>query len=257
MLFAPSPTQAPPGELRERFAAAGQAHVFRFWDALDAAGRARLAAQAERIDPDALRRAFAQATAPSPVHRPVARTEAPEPPEVERHPARGGDPAPFARAREAGEAWLADGRVAAVVVAGGQGSRLGLDGPKGALPIGPVSGRSLFALQAQRLRGLARRLGRPVPWLVMTSDATDAATRALFAREGHFGLASEDVRFFRQASLPVLDPRGGMLLAAPDRIAEAPAGHGGVMPALVAEGVLAEMEARGVEALFHYQVDNP
>jgi UDP-N-acetylglucosamine/UDP-N-acetylgalactosamine diphosphorylase len=91
----------------------------------------------------------------------------------------------------------------------------------------------------------------------MTSRATDAATRALFAQEGCFGVPAADVRFFRQPSLPVLDARGRLLLAAPDRLAEAPCGHGSVMPALVAEGVLDEMEARGVEALFHYQVDNP
>lgn len=237
---------------QDRFARHGQAHVFRFWESLDAAGRARLAAQADALDLGALARAFAAARRPAgPPPGSV------EPPEVIAHPALGGDPAFFAEARAAGEDWLANGRVAALVVAGGQGSRLGLAGPKGALPLGPVTGRSLFGLQAQRLRGLARRYGRPLPWLVMTSDATDAATRALFAREADFGLPAGTVRFFRQASLPVLDPEGRLLLAAPDRIAEAPDGHGGALPALVESGALAWAEERGVEVLFHYQVDNP
>lgn len=257
MALAASAMSPSHGDIRERLVRLGHGHVLRSWEALDEVGRRRLASQLERVDLDALAAAAGPARqAPSPA-APARPRGGFTPPDVERHPAHGGDRAAFDRAREAGEAWLAEGRVAALVVAGGQGTRLGWEGPKGAFPIGPVTGRSLFALQAQRLRRLARRLGRPVPWLVMTSEDTDAATRALFARERGFGLDPAQIHFFRQASLPVLDRRGRLLLAAPDRLAEAPDGHGGAIPALVRSGLLDALEARGVEAIFHYQVDNP
>jgi UDP-N-acetylglucosamine/UDP-N-acetylgalactosamine diphosphorylase len=96
-----------------------------------------------------------------------------------------------------------------------------------------------------------------VPWILMTSAATDAATRGFFSAHGHFGLDPERVRFVAQGALPALDLEGRALLAAPDRLAEAPDGHGGVFAALRASGALAELAARGVERVFYHHVDNP
>jgi UDP-N-acetylglucosamine/UDP-N-acetylgalactosamine diphosphorylase len=239
--------------VRARYAAHGQEHIFRHWDALDAAGRARLLAQAEAIDLERLLPAFASARAGAEAASAVEL----EPPEVERHPALGGDPARFREAAARGAEILAAGRVAALVVAGGQGTRLGFDGPKGCFPLGPVTGRSLFEQQAQKIRGLRRRTGRPLPWYVMTSDATEAATRAFFARHAHFGLPEADVFVFRQGMVPSFDFEGRLLLARPDRIFENPNGHGGVLTALVDSGALDDMEGRGVDTIFYYQVDNP
>jgi UDP-N-acetylglucosamine/UDP-N-acetylgalactosamine diphosphorylase len=232
--------------VRERWEAAGQGQVFRFWGELDSAGRERLTAQLATWDPQIL-------AAPGPGAD--AATLAPDDLEPVE-PASPGAPA-AARWREAGEAQLAAGRVAVVTVAGGQGTRLGFDGPKGAFPIGPVSDRSLFEVFAQRLRRLADRHGRPVPWWILTSEATDAATRAFFAARGHLGLDPGRVRFLRQGSLPVLDPLGRALLAAPDRLATAPDGHGGVFAALLRSGALDELAGAGVERLFYHHVDNP
>ena len=161
------------------------------------------------------------------------------------------------QARERGEAALRAGRVAAMVVAGGQATRLGYDGPKGLFPIGPVTQRSLFELQAQKLRGLARRYGRRVPWYVMTSQATDAATRAFFERSGRFGLPADDVFFFRQGMVPSFDFEDRIVLERPDRIMQNPDGHGGSLTALLASGALDDMQRRGIDTLFYYQVDNP
>jgi UDP-N-acetylglucosamine/UDP-N-acetylgalactosamine diphosphorylase len=173
-----------------------------------------------------------------------------EPPAIVRL----GHTAARAAAREAGLALLAEGRVAALVVAGGQGTRLGHPGPKGTYPIGPVSRRSLFGLQAQRIRGIQRRSGKPLPWIVMTSEDTDRATRAAFAAEGHFGL---EVHFVRQRSLPCLDLAGEPIRVAPGRFAMAPDGHGGMLAALSAGGLLDDLAARGFRALAFQQVDNP
>jgi UDP-N-acetylglucosamine/UDP-N-acetylgalactosamine diphosphorylase len=159
-----------------------------------------------------------------------------------------------AEAVEAGEALLAAGSVAALVVAGGQATRLGRPGPKGLFPIGPVTGRTLFALYAQKLRRIERRFGRRVPWIVMTSEATDAATRAYFDREQCFGL---EVHFIRQREAPCVDFTGRPLLSAPGVAVTAPDGHGGVLWALSSSGTLARLADAGIRALAYHQVDNP
>jgi UDP-N-acetylglucosamine/UDP-N-acetylgalactosamine diphosphorylase len=246
-------TQSTRPSLRDEFARHGQEHVFRFWERLDASARERLLAQAARLDLAGLGRAFHEAL--------EALTRAAssrlQPPSVEPLPERGGDPARRDAARARGEQLLRAGRVAAFVVAGGQGTRLGFDGPKGALPFGPVTTRSLFELQAQKIRGLARRAGRAVPWYVMTSPATDARTREHFERARWFGLDPRDVFLFSQGTVPAFDSAGRLMLEAPDRIAESPDGHGGSLIALAASGALDHMEARGVDTIFYYQVDNP
>jgi UDP-N-acetylglucosamine/UDP-N-acetylgalactosamine diphosphorylase len=238
--------------LRARFEEHGQAHVFAHAGGLDPAGRARLAAQLAAIDPAALTRAFE--TALRLANGPRERLE---PAPIERLPEHGGTEAWRGEARERGLDLLAEGAVAALVVAGGQGTRLGFAGPKGAFPLGPVSERSLFAQQAQKLRRARERFGRPIPWLVMTSPATDAATRALFAASAHFGLPAADVLFFRQGSIPAVDFDGRILLEAPDRVAVSPDGHGGVFAALRGADLFPRLRERGVRVLSYYQVDNP
>jgi UDP-N-acetylglucosamine/UDP-N-acetylgalactosamine diphosphorylase len=238
--------------LRAHFAEFGQERVFRYWERLDGAGRERLLAQAAQIDLAALQRAHAIHSRP-----PSADSLQLEPVEVERLPEHGGDPETAAAARQRGEEMLADGRVAPLVVGGGQGTRLGFEGPKGAFPLGPVTDRTLFEIQAQKIRGLRRRYGRPLPWCVMTSAATDAATREFFRKAEFFGLPEEDVVFFRQGMVPSMDFEGRLFLEARDRIFENPDGHGGSLTALLDSGVLDELERRGIDTVFYYQVDNP
>lgn len=239
-------------KLRARYEAQDQGHVFRFWDSLEPTARDRLCRQAAAIDLSAVLRGY-RATQERGA-RPAPKIE---PPEVEELPERGGDAARREAARERGEALLAAGRVAALVVAGGQGSRLGYPGPKGLFPLGPVTGRSLFALQAQKLRRLRARTGHPLPWYVMTSPATDADTRRAFAEADGFGLPAEDVFFLQQGTLPSFDFEGHLILERPDRIFENPNGHGGALLALRDSGALDDMERRGISTLFYYQVDNP
>jgi UDP-N-acetylglucosamine/UDP-N-acetylgalactosamine diphosphorylase len=242
----------PIDQLRERFAAFGQDHVFRFWDTLDAAERRALVEQAERIDLGELQRTYEHTRR---LAAPGARKLEPAP--VEELPSHGGDPARRATAQARGEALLREGRVAAMVVAGGQGTRLGFEGPKGCFPLGPVTGRTLFELQAQKLRAARRRYGSPIPWYVMTSPATDAPTRAFFAEHAAFGLPAEDVFFLCQPMVPGLDFEGRLLLESRGRIAESPNGHGGAFQALADSGALADLARRGITTISYYQVDNP
>jgi UDP-N-acetylglucosamine/UDP-N-acetylgalactosamine diphosphorylase len=162
------------------------------------------------------------------------------------------------RAVERGEQALKAGQVAVVLVAGGQGTRLGHDAPKGTYPIGPVSGKSLFQIHAEKVRALGRRHGAPLPLFIMTSPDNDAATRAFFAAQQFFGLAPGQVTFFQQGTMPVVNRyTGSLFLADRDRLAAAPNGHGGVLKALADGGHLADLGRRGVRYLFYYQVDNP
>lgn len=243
----------PPEELRSSLSAAGQGHVWSGWERLDGAGRARLVAQVEALDLTLigelgalLREERRGATVASAAF---------EPPEVFTLDRRRTQAAETARAR--GAELLAAGRVGFMLVAGGQGSRLGFDGPKGCFPVGPLSEASLFAWHAARIVAAGQRHGFRPTWYVMTSPANDAATREAFAAGGHFGLAPEDVIFFSQAMLPALDAEGRIVLEAPDQLFLAPNGHGGSLAALSTSGALADMAARGIEQLSYFQVDNP
>jgi len=242
--------------LRQAFAAAGQGQVFAFWDQLDAAGRQQLLAQAGEIDlaevahlvATLVRGGGAEAAVDYDLLRPAPYVARPE---------HGGDAAAWAAAHEAGAAALAAGRVAAFTVAGGQGTRLGYDGPKGTFPVTPVRRATLFQVFAEKIRAASRRHGRAIPWFLMTSDVNDAATREFFAAHNHFGLAADDVVFFRQGRMPAVDADGKILLEAPDRIALSPDGHGGALRALVRSGATARMAERGIDLLSYFQVDNP
>lgn len=159
-----------------------------------------------------------------------------------------------ARGREA----LVRGEVAALVVAGGQGSRLGFDKPKGTFPLAPLSAASLFQIHAEKLLALSRKFGRPIPFLVMTSPATDAETQAFFQENQFFGLDRTQVYFFQQGTMPALDLASGrLLLEKPGALFLSPNGHGGTIRALAQTGLLERLRQQGVRHLFYFQVDNP
>ena len=229
----------------------GQAHVLRFWDRLADDERKSLEAQVDALDFAALARMRQMLAARGASG--AAEAAEPEPAPVETL----ADGPELGVVRERGESELRAGRVAVVLVAGGQGSRLGFDGPKGAFPVGPVTNRPLFFFHARKILALSRRYGAPVPFYVMTSEANDAATRAFFAENGFFGLPEGDVFFFRQGMWPALDPEGRIILDAPGHIFMSPDGHGGILAALKSSGALADMARRGITTAFYFQVDNP
>lgn len=164
-----------------------------------------------------------------------------------------------ARAAElesAGAAAYRAGHVAVLMVAGGQGTRLGSDLPKGCFPLGPLSHKSLYQIQAEKVGALSRAYGAAVPLLIMTSPATDEVTRRFFAEHRDFGLRPGQVRFFCQGQVPSLDLAGQALLAGPDALLLNPDGHGGCFTALCASGELDRLQAEGHQHLVYIQVDN-
>ncbi len=250
----------PDADLVERLERHRQGHLLRWWSTLTDEGRSRLRREIKAIDFEQLDRLVEDL-----VHGQAAPAAPPErvrPIEVIRLPQTDGQRVARRRAIEEGERALAGGEVGAIVVAGGSGTRLGYEGPKGTYPIGPVSSASLFQIHAEKMVALGRRHGRALPLYIMTSPENHAATVAFFEVNGKFGL--EHVRFFVQGQMPAVDRETGkVLLAARDQVALSPDGHGGTLAALAAPGsdgspsCLDEMRARGIRTLFYFQVDNP
>ena len=238
--------------LRDRAEAAGQGHLFRFWDELDESGRRRLLEAVGGID-FARTGEMAELARNPPEH--VALSFAPPDPfPLERDAARESE---AAQARERGADLLRSGRLGYVVVAGGQGSRLGFDGPKGTFALGPVSGRTLFGWHAARLLAAGARYGVGTTWYVMTSAANHEATLRHFEEQDWYGLGREDVFVFQQRMLPAFDAQGRILLAGRDAPFLAPNGHGGTLDGLRASGALEHAEQRGIQVFSYFQVDNP
>jgi UDP-N-acetylglucosamine/UDP-N-acetylgalactosamine diphosphorylase len=242
--------------ISRRLETVGQGHLLRFYDQLDDDRKRGLLAQIAAIDLEGL---------PRLVHEYVLNKPAfALPPEVQpasyypRNAATPGRVWDEEKYRTIGELMLREGRVAAFVVAGGQGSRLGYEGPKGCYPAGAVTGKPLFQVFADGILGAKERYGVTVPWYIMTSPLNHQQTVEFFERNGYFGLDRTAVMFFPQGVMPSLDIKTGkVLLASKHEIATNPDGHGGSLKALHVSGALADMRRRGVDTISYFQVDNP
>jgi UDP-N-acetylglucosamine/UDP-N-acetylgalactosamine diphosphorylase len=242
-------------QLISAYRAAGQGHVFAFWDSLSVSERSGLLAQAAEVDLAEIGRL--NRTLVFKAAGGGASLDGLAPAPVIRLPEHGGDAAQWAAARARGEEALRAGRVAAFTVAGGQGTRLGYDGPKGTFAVTPVKRKSLFQVFAEKIRAAGLRFGRPLHWFIMTSHANHAQTEAFFAEHGCFGLDPGRVHFFRQGRMPAVGYDGKILLEARGALALSPDGHGGSLRALHRSGALDLMKSEGVDTLSYFQVDNP
>jgi UDP-N-acetylglucosamine/UDP-N-acetylgalactosamine diphosphorylase len=160
--------------------------------------------------------------------------------------------------RAKGEDLVRAGKVACFVVAGGQGSRLGYEGPKGCYPTSCVTNKPLFQLFAESIRASEAKFGAAIPWMIMTSPLNHGATRAFFEDHDHFGLDPKNVLFFNQGVMPSFDKDSGdLLLSDPTTLATNPDGHGGAYKAMSDSGALDTIQGMGVEHVSYFQVDNP
>jgi len=236
---------------RKLLADGGQDHVLRFWDRLGEQERRALLNQVADIDFALLNRLVESWVIQEP---PPEQFSSIKP--VPLIPKQDLSRAEGLEAYEAGEEALRSGRVGLFLVAGGQGTRLGFPGPKGAYPIGPVSQRTLFQFHSEKIRNLERRYGCRLPWYIMVSEANEGDTRAYFGEHDYFGLRPADVFFLRQRMVPCVDVQGRLMLAEAGRLAMNPNGHGGCIPAAVECGVTKDARNRGVDTLSYFQVDN-
>lgn len=242
-------------DLPETFRNAGQGHVFAYFETLDAAAKEALLAQAAEVDLAEIARLKTELIDQDAAAG-VDLTDL-KPAPFESRPEKGGDGAAWQQAYGVGEQALQDGRVAAFTVAGGQGTRLGYDGPKGTFPVSPVRQKTLFQVFAEKIGAASRRYGREIPWLIMTSHQNHEATEAFFIENDRFGLGAQQVRFFRQGRMPAVDFQGKILLDSKSSIAMSPDGHGGSLRALDRSGALDFLAERGIDAISYFQVDNP
>ncbi|MGL6094945.1 MAG: UTP--glucose-1-phosphate uridylyltransferase, partial [Fimbriiglobus sp.] len=238
-----------PDDVLHRLRQFGQEHLVYGWDVLPDATRAALLGQLAGLSFPEIVGLAAKKDEPQ--------AALPTPDRIAALTVEDGDVLP-ASAAARGEAALRNGEVAVLVVAGGQGTRLGFDKPKGVYPVGPVTGATLFQIHAEKVLALSRKYGKPVPFLVMTSTATHADTEAYFREHKFFGLAPDQVTFFQQGTMPAVDlATGKLLLEKPGELFLSPNGHGGTLTALADSGLLADLKSRGVGHVFYFQVDNP
>jgi UDP-N-acetylglucosamine/UDP-N-acetylgalactosamine diphosphorylase len=245
-----------PVDLLTRLDAIGQEHVFRFYDELPPDRQRRLEEQLRSLDLEALPALVEKYVKSKPL---ATMPDAVEPaayyPRDPESPQRPWDRNGY---RRIGEELLRIGKVAAFTVAGGQGTRLGFDGPKGCFPAGAVTGKPLFQIFAEGLLATRRKYGRIVPWYIMTSPLNHQPTIEFFESQDHFGLGRENLVFFPQGVLPSFEMgTGRLLLAGKDELATNPDGHGGSIKALHISGALDDMARRGIEHISYFQVDNP
>lgn len=241
-------------QLLERLRPYGQEHLLRFWDELNDKQRDSLAAQLNGVDLDLVRRLTRQQQRSEDWADLAARGTSP--PAIRLDGV--GNRFSAAEARTAGERALRSGEVGAILVAGGQGTRLGFDHPKGMYPIGPVSHATLFQILFEKLLATGRRYGAAIPLYLMTSPATHEETIAYLDEQRRFGVDQSDLKVFCQGTMPAVDQQtGGLLLAAKDQLSLSPDGHGGMLAALDRSGGLEDARRRGIRRLFYFQVDNP
>jgi UDP-N-acetylglucosamine/UDP-N-acetylgalactosamine diphosphorylase len=232
-----------------------QDHLLAFWSELSPQQRDELLAQVRDLDLSSISEWVEQLVKGQP-QPPVQHDFEPA---SSYRPLPGDDAAKrkYAQAIELGESLISQGKVAALTVAGGQGTRLGFDGPKGNFPVSPIQSKTLFRIFAETIAAVSERYGAVCPWYIMTSPLNHEQTTEIFKADNYYGLDPRNVFIFQQGTLPNFAFDGRILLAEKHQLARSPDGHGGCIRALARSGALADMKKRGVEYLTYWQVDNP
>ncbi|KAL1936712.1 hypothetical protein VTP01DRAFT_846 [Rhizomucor pusillus] len=262
-------TEIPEAELqalKTRFEQAGQGHVFQFFNELNIEEQREYFAQLSALDVERVNQIYKKAIegAEAAAQNQEAAVE-PLSEDVFDSVIRA-SPQVIKEWETIGLTQIAQGKVAVILMAGGQGTRLGSSAPKGCYNIQLPSGKSLFQLQAERilrLQDIARQYRKPgdtsegiIPWYIMTSGPTHDATYQFFKEHNFFGLKEENVIFFQQGTLPCLTMDGKIILESKGKVAIAPDGNGGIYAAVQNTGVIQSLKERGVLYSHCYCVDN-
>jgi len=243
-----------PNQLEQTLKDKKQEHLLQFWHELGSQQQEKLLSQLQKINWQNLDNLIkkhiltkqAKNEYPSPIPAPY-KPLTPKTPQQQQY---------YQQAIQKATQLLTQGKIAAFTVAGGQGTRLGYDAPKGCYPITPVKKKSLFQIFAETLYRAQQRYNTTIPWYIMTSPINDSQTRAFFSQNNYFGLNSSNIFFFPQGTMPAIDNNGKLLLQQKDSLALSPNGHGGSLLAIKESGALADMTKRGIQHISYFQVDN-
>ncbi|MBQ9313531.1 MAG: UTP--glucose-1-phosphate uridylyltransferase [Clostridia bacterium] len=238
-------------EMKEKLEKYNQTHVLAAYDRADDATKEKLLTQVERIDFEQLKELY---------H--MTQTEI----KFENNKI---EPMPYVDSAklneeekkkyiEIGENIIRSGKLAVVTMAGGQGTRLGHNGPKGTFDLGLESHKSLFEILTDYLKNACEKYHVTIPWYIMTSKDNNRDTVEFFESHNFFDYPKDGIRmFFKQGELPMLDENGKVIINEEGIIKEAADGHGGIFEAIFKDGALEDMKNRGIEWIFVGSVDNP
>ncbi|MDR0337268.1 MAG: UDPGP type 1 family protein [Planctomycetaceae bacterium] len=245
----------------------GQEHLLTFWDSLSHSEQQELIDQIQSIDFALIANLYQHRNTPA--ESLTLADQASDPPSykfstvTDPTPCQSQKPIAVQEAVTAGEEMLRQGKVGVILVAGGQGTRLGFPHPKGMYPIAPVSEATLFQFHFEKVLATSQQYGYQIPYCIMTSPATHHETVDFLEQKNYFGLRKEDVFIFCQGTMPAVSlETGQVLLNSKNSIALSPDGHGGMLAAIARKNgngisVLDCLRQRGIEYLFYNQVDNP
>ncbi|XP_031345222.1 UDP-N-acetylhexosamine pyrophosphorylase-like [Photinus pyralis] len=249
-------------KFKTRVERTNQSHLLQFWEELTSEQRNEFASQLETIDFEEVNQLFQDAMAR--LEEDVVKIDnhmKPIPPS-QLESEESSQPETLERYKRIGYQEISEGHVGVLVLAGGQGTRLGVTYPKGMYSVGLPSGKTLFQIQAERIRRVENLANEYtgkhgyITWYIMTSGPTEEATEGFLKTHNFFGLRSENVVQFRQGLLPCFDLNGRILLENKKRLALAPDGNGGLYRALRDQGILNDMLQRGIRHLHIHSVDN-
>jgi UDP-N-acetylglucosamine/UDP-N-acetylgalactosamine diphosphorylase len=232
-----------------------QSHLLAFWDRLNTAQRQHLLSQIDQLDFAKIDNWVTDYVKKTPSDKigdnlTPAQFYSYEPSDRKQQ-------RKYAKAVKLGKGLIRQGKVAAFVVAGGQGTRLGFDGPKGDFPISPVKNKTLFQIFAEYIAAASQKYKTVCPWYIMTSPMNHIRTREIFHSNQYYGLEQENVFIFQQGTMPNFSPDGRILLEDKAKLSCSPDGHGGSLKALYQSRAIEDMKKRGVEFISYFQVDNP
>jgi UDP-N-acetylglucosamine/UDP-N-acetylgalactosamine diphosphorylase len=244
-------------ELKSKLTKYGQQHLLRFWDELNDKQKERLTQAINEIDFDNINELIPRINQDKQIEKNIQQPDyiSLKPEEEDTSLLQGKDNFHH-QMHMKGEELLKQGKIAAFVVAGGQGTRLGYDEPKGTFPIGPVTGKSLFWYHFGKLKTLQQKYNTKIPFLIMTSEMTHEPTIQYMKDNDFFGYDKDMVFIFQQGKMPAMDMDGRIYLAEKDYPAFSPNGHGGSVFALRNSGTLDKLIEMGIEHIFYFQVDN-
>ncbi len=224
----------------------GQTQLLKYYDELDAAGKAKLLDSIENLNWD-FEDALANPADLSGKGRDIRPIDGLRLAAIEKKKAD---------YEKIGVEAIKAGKVAAVLLAGGMGTRLGVDGPKGAYDIGITKPLYIFEQQLKNILDVTNKCGVTVPLYIMTSDKNHEQTTSFWKEHNYFGYPESEVKFFKQDMAPAVDYDGKIILETKDTPALSPNGNGGWFVSLQKAGLVEDLHKRGVEWLNIYAVDN-